>query len=77
MIIAKCCKSIIGCEQCINEWYGGEDALSKTCPLCRADRDFTETMRLNGMDGFIKSVSELLSQREDAENEEQLPPVAQ
>lgn len=61
VIIAKCCKSIIGCEDCINEWYGGDDGLSKTCPLCRADRAFTETMRLNGIDGFIKAIADRLS----------------
>lgn len=22
IIVAKCCKSIIGCEDCINKWYG-------------------------------------------------------
>lgn len=69
LIIAKCCKSIIGCEQCINEWYGGEDGMTKTCPLCRADRAFTETMRLNGVEGFIKTLSEIISQRENSENQ--------
>lgn len=49
---------------------GGEDGLLRTCPLCRADRAFTETMRLNGVEGFIKSLSEIFSQCEDAESQE-------
>ena len=71
VIIAKCCKSIIGCEECINSWYGGEDGLTKTCPLCRADRGFTETMRLNGIEGFIKAVADRFAdpQREEESNQ--------
>ena len=52
VIIAKCYKNIIGCEECINTWYNGENAMTKTCPLCRADRGYAETMRLNGLEGF-------------------------
>ena len=62
IIVAKCCKSIIGCEDCINQWYGGQDGLTKSCPLCRTDRAFAETMRLNGLEGFIQSLSEVFSQ---------------
>ena len=36
-IISKCCKTILGCETCVNEWYSGEDALTKSCPLCRSE----------------------------------------
>ena len=46
IIIAKCCKTILGCEQCINEWFSGPDALTKSCPSCRADRGYNETMLL-------------------------------
>ena len=58
VITAKCCKSIIGCEECINSWYDGEDGLTKTCPLCRTDRGFTETMRFNGIERFIKAITD-------------------
>lgn len=46
VVVAKCCKSILGCESCTNNWYSGPDAMTKTCPLCRAERGFTETMIL-------------------------------
>ena len=37
VIIAKCCNTLIGCEECINRWYSGPEALTKQCPrLCRA-----------------------------------------
>ena len=38
VLLGWCCKSILGCEECLNSWYSGTDALTKTCPLCRAER---------------------------------------
>ena len=29
VIAAKCCNSLIGCEECVNHWYDGADGLSK------------------------------------------------
>ena len=46
VIVTKCCKSILGYEKCVNSWYSGEDALTKTCPKCRAERGYNETMVL-------------------------------
>ena len=43
-----CCKSILGCERCVDSWYSGEDGRSKKCPLCRSERAFTETVRIHG-----------------------------
>lgn len=37
VIFSKCCRSIIGCEHCINRWYSGEDVTTKMCPKCRAE----------------------------------------
>ena len=54
VIATKCCKCIIGCEVCINGWFSGEDALTKTCPNCRADRGYNETMPLKGLDDFLE-----------------------
>ena len=43
-ILSKCCKSsIIGCERCVNKWYSGTEALTKTCPSCRAERGYCDT----------------------------------
>ena len=46
VIATRCCKAILGCEQCVNSWYSGPDMLSKTCPSCRAERGCNETMVL-------------------------------
>lgn len=61
VIVAKCCKNIVGCEECVNTWYNGENAMIKTCPLCRAERGYADTMRLNGLDTFINTVSSILN----------------
>ena len=44
VIVTKCCKTILGCETCVNGWFNGTDALTKTCPACRAERGYNETM---------------------------------
>ena len=56
ILISKCCKTILGCETCINGWYSGPDALTKTCPTCRATRGYNETMQLKGLDDFLRQV---------------------
>lgn len=50
----------------------GQDGLTKSCPLCRTDRTFAETMRLNGLDGFIQSLSEVFSQTTETDVQGQL-----
>ena len=67
MIVAKCCKCIIGCEQCVHTWYSGQDILTKTCPLCRTERGFTETMRLNGLDQLLQAVRNALNVEQDGD----------
>ena len=61
IMFAKCCKSIVGCEQCTDRWYSGEDSLTKRCPLCRAERGFAETMRLNGLAGFLQAMEDVFA----------------
>lgn len=53
VIMSKCCKVIIGCEACVNGWYTGTEALTKTCPSCRIERGYSETMVLRGLDSFL------------------------
>ena len=38
ILLARCCKRILECEEGLNTWYSGADALTKTCPQCRAER---------------------------------------
>ena len=59
IIVTKCCKSILGCEACVNSWFSGEDALVKTCPKCRAERGYNEIMILRGLDNFLEAVKKL------------------
>ena len=37
VVITKCCRTILGCEACMNAWFSGDDALIKGCPSCRAE----------------------------------------
>ena len=66
VIFAKCCRTIVGCETCVNFWYSGENATTKMCPHCRAERGYAETMRQVGLDDFLRGIKGLLSQPEDA-----------
>ena len=59
IILSKCCKSIIGCETCVNGWYSGSDALTKYCPRCRCERGYNETIRILGLDDFLEGVRSL------------------
>ena len=45
VIMARWCHMILGCEDCVNQWYGGSEGMQRNCPLCRAERSFTETLR--------------------------------
>ena len=59
LIITKCCKNMLGCETCVNQWYSGPDAMTKTCPICRAERGCNETMLLRGLTEFLEHVGRL------------------
>lgn len=76
IIVAKCCKTILGCEQCVNGWFSGPDALSKSCPSCRADRGYNETMLLRGLDDFIVGIKNLI-QTSDERDDEELPSLTE
>lgn len=51
LIFTKCCKAIIGCEACVNQWYSGDEALTK---VCRNTRGYNETSSILRFDNFIK-----------------------
>ena len=74
VIMSKCCKSILGCERCINEWFNGPDALLKACPACKTERGYSETLMLRGLDSFLTEVKSVI-QTEDERDEEQLPAI--
>ena len=43
VIFARCCKSIVGCQGCV-EWYRGDTGMTKSCPLCGTERALPEAM---------------------------------
>ena len=47
--VTKCCKNMLGCQECVNTWYTGPDAMLKTCPICWTERGCNETMVLRGL----------------------------
>ena len=66
VIFGRCCKSIIGCQSCVDEWYRGEDGMEKNCPLCGSERALPETMRVHRLDDFLLAIEPLISGAEDA-----------
>ena len=56
VVTAKCCRIILGCESCVNEWFRGDDALTKPCPSCRMERGYNETMVIRGLDDFLEDL---------------------
>ena len=66
IIFAKCCKTILGCEHCVDTWYRGEEGQTRTCPKCRSDRAYLETCRLNGLDEFLAIITPLLETSQDS-----------
>lgn len=57
VVITKCCKVLLGCEICVNEWYRGDDALTKPCPACKHTRGYNETMILRGLDELLTTLN--------------------
>jgi hypothetical protein len=58
VIFSRCCKCLIGCENCVDKWYG-TDGRNKSCPKCLAERSYSETTRLYGIDDFLCGVKKL------------------
>ena len=59
-IFARCCKNLLGCEACVNDLY--QDGMTKKCPICRAERAYSETCRMNGFDDFLNGISTLVEE---------------
>ena len=70
VIMSKCCKSG---ERRDNAWYTGPEALTKTCPACRAECGYSETMILRGLDSFLIEIK--VVQMDDEKDDEQVPNV--
>ena len=70
VIFTRCCKAIIGCQACVDTWFGGDDGITKKCPLCGTDRALPDTMRLHGLDDFLLAIQPLLSEPQDMHSQE-------
>jgi len=53
LVIMKCCRVLMGCEECINGQSSREDVLMKPYTSCRMARGYNETMVLRGMDNLL------------------------
>ena len=51
----------LGCQQCVDMWYIGDEGRNKRCPRCRADHGSAETCQLYGLDEFLCSITQLLA----------------
>ena len=58
---------MIGCQECVDTWYRGEDAIEKKCPLCGTDRAFSKTMRMHQLDDFLEAIKPLVSDPQGSE----------
>lgn len=56
IIYSRCCQALLGCEACVDRWYGGDEGRRRSCPLCRRERGFTETGRIRGLDDFLTGI---------------------
>ena len=67
IIFALCCKTIVGCQGRVDEWFTSakrETVLSKSCPACRGDRGYSQTVRLKGLD-LLKGMQPLFAEDGD------------
>ena len=58
-IFARCCRSIVGCQRCVDKWYRGEAGSEKKCPLCRGDRGYADTSQIVGLDNFLTEINSI------------------
>ena len=58
VIVTKCCKAIVGCDECVKSWYAS-DLLSKNCPACNTERGYVEMMHLHGLDEFLTAIKKI------------------
>ena len=71
IIFARCCKSVIGCQACVDTWYRGEEGQQRTCPNCREARAYVDTCKINGLDDFLTGIAPLLEFDSIDDNEDE------
>ena len=68
IIFAKCCKSIIDCQNCVDQWYRGEEGQTRSCPKCRTELAFVETSRVVGLEEFLQAIGPLIDDQMQSTN---------
>ena len=58
LIACSACSTLVGCENCTNEWYK-DGSLEKRCPKWRAERGLTKTFILRGFDGVVSQIEQM------------------
>lgn len=67
ILASRCCGTIIGCETCVQTWYGtGSNVFDKCCPHCRSERGYSHTFRLTGIDEFLNQLRNILREQEES-----------
>lgn len=66
VIVTKCCRNILGCQSCVDTWYSGSEAMTRTCPMCRAERGCNETMVLRGLTDFMESIRKIYANEDNS-----------
>lgn len=69
IIATRCCSSLLGCEECVNQWYDGVHGLSKKCPHCGEARGYASTFQFKGLDDFLTGMGKALRSEEDTDNQ--------
>ena len=44
----------------MDTWYSGDDAVSKSCPVCCTQREHNETIVIRGLADFMEVVKRML-----------------
>ncbi len=70
LIVTRCCKNILGCDDCVTKLYQGDGGMTMKCPICRTDRAFAESSRINGLDDFLKKIYPLVDSPLDSDIDE-------
>ena len=66
LICCRACSSLVGCEYCVNQWYGtGPQALTKMCPNCREPRGYASTFELKGMSSLVSQINSFMHEESD------------
>ena len=72
------CSTVIGCENCVNQWYSGaNNGMQRKCPKCRCERGLAKTIVFRGFDNLLDQIENLQdsSSSSDDEMEGDLPIV--